>query len=125
MDVVRKGHGITLACAGNMLSIGMQAWNKLNEDGKQITLLSISDWSDLHPDEIKAMASNEHLVTLEDHNVKTGLGTAISSAMMEQNVSTHMIKLGVTEYASSGKPADLYKSLGMDADSVVKKIRAL
>ncbi len=125
MDVIRKGTGIALACAGNMLSIGLEAWNKLNESGLQITLLSISDWSDLHPDEIKAMATNKHLVTLEDHNVKTGLGTAIASAMMEQNVSTHLVKLGVTEYASSGKPADLYKSLGMDADSVVEKIRTL
>ncbi|MDF1545833.1 MAG: transketolase C-terminal domain-containing protein [bacterium] len=125
MDIIREGEEVALVCAGNMLSIGLETWNKLNESGKKSSLISISDWSDLHPEDVKSMADFKHLVTLEDHNVKTGLGTAIASAMMEQSLSTHLVKRGVSEYASSGKPPDLYKSLGLDADSVANLIKSL
>jgi len=33
-----------------------------------------------------------------------------------------MTRMGITEYASSGNPAELFKMLGLDADAVVKKI---
>ena len=125
MEEIRKGNKVALVCAGNMLSHGLKAWELLKSQSTALALYSISDWSDLHADDIRSLASYEHLVTLEDHNVKTGLGTALASAIMEQNLSTHLVKLGVTKYASSGKPAELYKLLGLDPESVAKVIGSL
>ena len=65
------------------------------------------------------------VVVLEDHNVKTGLGTTIGSALLEAGHAVSLTKLGVTEYAPSGKPADLYRMLGLDGASVAEKIKSL
>ncbi len=85
-------------------------------------MICVSDWSDFHPDDIEMLASYKHLVVLEDHNVKTGLGAALAVELYEAGAKTTMTRMGVTEYASSGEPADLFKMLGLDADSVVEKI---
>jgi len=125
MDVVRKGERLVLVTAGNMLADALGAWNMLANDGHQIALVSVSDWSDMHAEDLSMLAEFGHIVTLEDHNVKTGLGTALSAAMFEAGHAARFTKLGVTQYASSGKPHDLYRMLGIDAESVAERIREL
>jgi transketolase len=123
METIRKGEQIALVSAGNMLPYAMQAWISLNQGGNRISLISVSDWSDLHVDDLKMLANHQTIVTLEDHNVKNGLGTSIAAAMFERGLKAKLVKLGVTHYASSGKPDDLYKMLGIDASGVVATIR--
>jgi len=122
MDQLRSGETIALVTAGNMAPVAMEAWNKLHYEGCTVSLICVSDWSDFHPDDIEMLASYKHLVVLEDHNVKTGLGAALAVELYEAGAKTTMTRMGVTEYASSGEPADLFKMLGLDADSVVEKI---
>ncbi|UCG63241.1 MAG: transketolase [Candidatus Zixiibacteriota bacterium] len=125
MDTVRPGEKLALVSAGNMLFAGLEAWKTVKDKGHAIALISVSDWSDLHPDDLKMLAGYEHVVTLEDHNVKTGLGTAIGTAMLEAGLSTRLTKLGVTCYGGSGRPAELYRMLGIDAASVADKLMTL
>lgn len=125
METIRSGERLVLVAAGNMVTNALDAWNRLTADGIRIELISLSDWSDLHLDDLAHVAEFDMVVVLEDHNVKTGLGTAIGSAMMERGYNTRLIKLGVTNYAGSGKPADLYRMLGLDGASVAERIRQL
>jgi transketolase len=108
-----------------MLHRAFDSWSKLNNEGIRVALVSISDWSDLTAEDLKMLAGYSRVVVLEDHNVKTGLGTAIASAMFESGLHTKLTKIGVSEYGSSGKPDELYKLLGMDSDSVATRIRTL
>jgi transketolase len=122
METVRVGEALALVSSGNMLAQAMGAWNKLNEQDRHIALVSVSDWSDLHVDDLEMLASFGRIVVLEDHNVKTGLGTAIATALLENDLSVRMTKLGVTQYAPSGKANELYAILGLDSTSVAKRI---
>ncbi len=125
MEEIRKGADIALISSGNMLFAAMDAYEMLKADGVNVSLYSVSDWSDLHDDDIKTLAVYKHVVVLEDHNIKTGLGTAIGDAMITSGNVVSLTKLGVAKFGSSGKPADLYKMLEMDAASVVRKIREI
>ncbi len=122
MDILRRGETLALVTAGNMSWVAVQAWNKLHEDGKNITLINVSDWSDLHPDDLQMLASYKHLVVLEDHNIKNGLGASLAMSLYEAGSRATLTRMGVTTYASSGKPDELFKLLGLDADSVTEKI---
>jgi transketolase len=125
MDTIRNGEHVALVAAGNMLGVAFRTYEQLESEGTKISLFSVSDWSDLHPDDIKTIASCPRVIVLEDHNVKTGLGTAISSAIFEAGLTTKLTKIGVSDYASSGKPDELYKLLGMDSESVATAVRSL
>lgn len=123
METVREGENLVLAAAGNMLAIALNAWKKLADVGLRVTLVGISDWSDLHPEDLAQLAAYKDVVVLEDHNYKTGLGTAIGAALAEHGLGGRLTRLGVSGYAVSGKPAELYRRLGLDADSVAGRIR--
>jgi transketolase len=125
MEKIRSGKKLALVSAGNMLWVAMDAYNKIGDAQKDVSLYSISDWSDLHDDDIKSLVSYSNVVVLEDHNVKTGLGTSIGDKMIQLGKTTTLTKMGVSRYGSSGKPNDLYKMLGIDADSVLEKIKIL
>ena len=125
MDLIREGENLVLCSSGNMLNRAFDCWSKLNSEGIKVALVNISDWSDLNAADLKMLANFSRVVVLEDHNVKTGLGTAIGSAMFESGLKTKLTKIGVPEYGSSGKPEELYKLLGMDPDSVATRIRTL
>jgi transketolase len=122
MEVIRKGENVALVAAGNMLHVALQAWAKLEKKDIRVTLVSVSDWSDLHEDDLKMLASHAHVVTLEDHNVKTGLGTALAAALMTAGLSVGFTKLGISNYAASGKPDELYRMLGIDAETVATRV---
>jgi len=125
METIRSGGDVALVCAGNILFVGLQVWKMLKDQGIDITLVSVSDWSDLHQSDLSMLASHPVVVTMEDHNVKTGLGNAIAANMFRAGLSTLLTNLGLTGYAPSGKPNDLYRLLGLDADCVVNKIKTL
>ncbi|MEA2031261.1 MAG: transketolase [candidate division Zixibacteria bacterium] len=125
MDTLRRGEKLALVTAGNMAFVAIDAWNKLNDNGLRVALINVSDWSDLHPDDLQMLAKFEHLVVLEDHNVKTGLGSTLAVALMESGAHSTLTRMGVTGYASSGKPAELFKMLGIDADSVADRIKQI
>lgn len=122
MDAVRKGEQVALVSAGNLLPNALDAWNLLAEQGLRPSLYAVSDWSDLHADDLATLAGYEHVVTVEDHNVKTGLGTALAAAMLEAGHAVKFTRLGVSQYGGSGKPADLYKILGLDGESIAKVV---
>jgi len=122
MEMIRKGEDVVLVSAGNILPVALQAWTALNGSGKRIALVSVSDWSDLHGEDISSLAAYPHVVTLEDHNVKNGLGASLAVQLIEHGYGGALARIGVTQYAASGKPDDLYKMLGLDAGSVAARI---
>ncbi|UCC44273.1 MAG: transketolase [Candidatus Zixiibacteriota bacterium] len=125
MELIRKGEGLVLVAAGNMLAQGFAAWSRLDDKGRSISLMSVSDWSDLHPDDLSMLAEYEHVAVLEDHNIRTGLGTAVGAGMIENRFHTRLTKMGVAGYAPSGNSSELYTKLGLDGNSVAEKLRAL
>lgn len=122
MEWIRRGEEVALVAAGNMLTTAMTAWTQLGAEGMRPSLVSISDWSSFHADDLKTLARYHQVITLEDHNVKTGLGTTLAAAFNEHRMNVPITKLGVTKYASSGNPDDLYRLLGIDSSSVAKVV---
>lgn len=125
MDVLRRGEKLALVTAGNMAGIALEAWEGLEKEGARIGLVNVSDWSEFHPDDLQMLDSYDHIVVLEDHNVKTGLGVALAAALYEAGARVRMTRMGVTAYASSGKPIELFAALGLDPDTIAQKIRQL
>jgi len=124
METIRTGKNTAVVASGNMLWTAMDACKQLKDSKIDITVISVSDWSDLHPDDIKTLSTYKNIVTIEDHNVKTGLGTMLSEKLYQSGSSAKLTKLGVTRYGSSGKPNDIYKMLEMDAEAIIKRVKS-
>lgn len=112
-DTVRKGNDLTIISTGNMLTHALKGCEMLKKDGINPTLINISCPSDIDVEDLKSAAKTGLIITIEDHNVKTGVGTAIGTLIAENGINVKFRKLGATSYNSSGKSNELYKLAGL------------
>jgi len=124
-DRFRSGEGPTIVCAGNMLPYALEAWNLLARDSLRVDLVSVAAWSDLSDGDAAHAARHGRIVTVEDHNPKTGLGTWLQVRLSELGLPARVRKLGVTSYSSSGPAKELYRLMGLDGASIAKAVREL
>jgi transketolase len=122
-DRIRSGEGPTIVCAGNMLPYALDAWNLLAKEAHRVDLVSVASWSDLSDEDVRFAARHGKIVTVEDHNPKTGLGTWLQVRLSELGLAPVVRKLGVTSYASSGPAKELYRRMGLDGASIAAAVR--
>jgi transketolase len=70
-----------------------------------------------------ARATNNTIITVEDHYDHGGLGDAVLSAVGSEGIKVH--KLAVTEIPHSGKPEELLDRYGISAKHIIEKVRSL
>jgi transketolase len=121
-DLLRDGKDAAILTMGGMVYKAIQAWQKLREKGVAVQVLNISCSSDLDSEAILKAAKTGILITYEDHHIQTGLGSLIANFIAERGLRVRFRKLGIKQYGSSGKPDELYRSQGLDVESLVQAV---
>jgi transketolase len=123
--VLREGDKATVVAAGVTLYEALKAADALKSEGVNITVIDAYSIKPLGKDVILAAAkkTNNTVVTVEDHYAEGGLGDAVAGELSPDGVKVH--KLAVTSLPRSGKPEELLAHFGIDAASIVKKVKAL
>ncbi|MBN2805666.1 MAG: 1-deoxy-D-xylulose-5-phosphate synthase [Prolixibacteraceae bacterium] len=68
----------------------------------------------------------ELIVTVEDGAIKGGLGSTVIDFMNRHNYHAKVVTLGIPDYfVEHGKPEELYRECGFDAEGIEKSIREL
>lgn len=71
----------------------------------------------------EARECNNTIITVEDHYLEGGLGSAVARALSDTDI--RVIQLAVSELPRSGKPEELRAWAGIDADCIIKKVKEL
>jgi transketolase len=74
---------------------------------------------------VREAAATGAIVTVEDHNVRCGLGAMVTETLGDERLSCRLARLGVHRYGASGKPAALYREMGIDAEAVTAAMERL
>ncbi len=73
---------------------------------------------------IKAAAKTGKIVTVEEHSIIGGLGSAVCD-VVAQKAPAKVLKIGINDvYGESGPAKELVKKYGLDADSIYEKVKA-
>jgi 1-deoxy-D-xylulose-5-phosphate synthase len=118
--VRREGQQIALLAFGNMLKPALAAAEQLNA-----TVVDMRFIKPLDEACIMEMATrHDLLVTLEDHAVMGGAGSAVGELLHEENCAVPLLKIGIPDaFIEHGKPGELHEALGMDAPGVLRQVR--
>ena len=116
---------VTVVAAGVTLYEALKAADALKGEGIGITVIDAYSIKPLGKDVIKAAAKKTKnlVVTVEDHYAEGGLGDAVAGELSAEGIKVH--KLAVRELPRSGKPAELMAKYGIDADAIVRQVKAL
>jgi transketolase len=125
--VLRQNAGdkVTVVAAGVTLHEALKAAETLKSSGIGITVVDAYSVKPLAKDVLQAAAqkTNHTIITVEDHYAEGGLGDAVAGELSCAGVKVH--KLAVRELPRSGKPEELLARHGIDADAIVKAVKAL
>jgi transketolase len=118
-----EGRDLTLVACGVMVSVGLEVVELLRAKGVRAGLLDVHTVKPLDPQALEeAAAATPLVVTLEDHNIIGGLGSAVAE-LVSETCPRRVLRIGVPDsFSESGSPAELFHKFGMDADSIVTRI---
>jgi len=122
-DRVREGDDLAIVSTGHALPHALAGWKLLADEGSRVDLYSVASLFDLADGEVERMARHGLIVSVEDHNPRTGLGTQLQARLNELGIACRVRKLGVTRYSSSGPAKELYAAMGLDGPSIARAVR--
>lgn len=122
IDSVRQGTDATIMTCGCMLAPAIKAWEALKTKGVSVRVLNVSCPKDLDEDVLAEAAANGIIITCEDHNVHTGLGSIVANHLATRGLRARLRKLGVAAYGMSGPTSDVFKAAGLSADAIVQAV---
>ena len=122
--VLREGTDVTIIATGLEVSESLEAAKKLEADGISAKVINIHTIKPL--DEklvIESAKETGKVVTVEEHSVIGGLGSAVCDVLSEQ-LPTPVLKIGVNDvFGHSGPAVELIKEFGLDGDSIAAKVK--
>ena len=103
----------------------MEAAEKLAADGIDAEIINIHTIKPIDKDIIINSAKKTgKVVTVEEHSVIGGLGSAVADVLIE-NYPVKMKKVGVQDvFGESGTAAQLLTKFGLDGDGVYKSVKS-
>jgi transketolase len=122
--ILKDGKDVTIVATGLMVSEALEAANMLENDGINARVINIHTIKPLDKDIIcKAASETGLIVTVEEHSVIGGLGSAVAEAVTECT-PVPVVKIGVNdEYGHSGPAVDLLKEFGLCADNIAATVK--
>lgn len=121
---LRDGKDIAIIATGLMVSEAIEAAKALSAEGIDAMVINIHTIKPIDKDIIINAAKKTGLIlTVEEHSVIGGLGSAVADVLAE-NYPAKMVKIGVNdEFGHSGPAVDLLKEFGLCAENIVNKAR--
>jgi transketolase len=116
---------LTIVAGGVTLFEALAASDQLRAEGINVRVIDIFSVKPIDEETLRAsaQATNNLILTVEDHSAWGGIGDAVASAVSPVGVKVH--SLGVRELPRSGKPEELLAAYGIDRGAIVKKVKEL
>jgi transketolase len=109
-----------------MVYEALEVAKKLASENISVEVINCHTIKPLDKKTILASAKKtKKVLTLEDHQVHGGLGSAVAE-MLAENFPVPMKIMGVQDtFGESGKPDELYKKYGLSQEHIIKNIKEI
>ena len=122
---LKDGKDMTIIATGLCVSESLEAAKLLAADGIDARVINIHTIKPLDRElVVKSALKTGKVVTVEEHSVIGGLGSAICDVLCEE-APTKVLKIGINDvFGESGPALELIKKYGLDAEGIYKKVKA-
>ena len=119
-----EGTDATVIATGVTVAESLKAQEILKEKGVDIRVIDMHTIKPIDKDIIiKAAKETKKIITIEDHNIIGGLGTAVCEVLSEE-YPTKVIRLGIKDtFGTSGKGSDLMKYFNITSEDIIEEIK--
>jgi 1-deoxy-D-xylulose-5-phosphate synthase len=119
-EIRRQGKRIAILAFGSMVKPALEAGEKLDA-----TVANMRFVKPLDAELVRQLAAtHELLVTVEEHQIMGGAGSAVLEALADSGAKTLLLGLP-DRFIDHGDPAKLLSAVGLDAEGIRKSIRSV
>ncbi|MGM0210290.1 MULTISPECIES: transketolase family protein [unclassified Enterococcus] len=125
-ETIREGKDVAIVATGLMVAKAKEAAEKLAQEGIDAKVINISTIKPLDANLLLSTAKEvKGFVTVEEHNVHGGLGSAVSE-LLSQNEPKKIKMVGVQDkFGKSGNPDKLFEMYGLTVANIVEAAKSL
>lgn len=122
-EILNQGKDAVIFATGTLVYESLKAAEILENEKLKVYVVNIHTIKPIDANLIIDLAKKTNcVITAEDHNVIGGLGSAVAEVLSE-NYPCIMKRIGLQDtYAESGKPDELYKKYGLNAESIAEEV---
>jgi 1-deoxy-D-xylulose-5-phosphate synthase len=119
-EIRRRGKKVAILAFGSMLQPALEA-----AEGLDATVANMRFVKPIDAELVKELATtHDLLVTVEEHQVMAGAGSAICELLAKEGIEKQVLMLGLPDrFIDHGDPARLLASIGLDAAGIQNSIR--
>jgi transketolase len=120
-----EGEDISLIATGYMVHKALEAAGRLAQEGFSVGVYDHPTIKPLDKESVIAAARRRRLVvSIEEHNIYCGLGSAVAEVLAEAGMAVPLRRLGLPDvYGGVGEREDLLRKYGLDAAGIVRAVR--
>ena len=120
---IGEGTDATVIATGLCVSEALKAKEELEKEGINIRVVDIHTIKPIDKELIvKCAKETKRIITIEEHNIIGGLGTAVCEVLSEE-YPTKVIRMGIKDtFGTSGKGTELMKYFNITAEDIIKEI---
>jgi transketolase len=125
---IRKGKDLVVFATGSIVCDVLQTAEVLKEKGLDIGVINVHTIKPLDIEGVLQLSQTYHRwISVEEHNVIGGLGSALSEVITNKNLDVRLEKIGLADSFAKGHGAydDLKKANGLGVDSIARAIKKL
>lgn len=119
-----EGKRATIFATGMMVAEALKAKEELEKEGINIRVIDIHTIKPIDKEIIiKSAKETEKLISIEEHSVIGGLGTAISEVLTDK-YPAKLIRLGMKDcFGKSGNAQALLKYFGLTSKEIIEEVK--
>ena len=123
MIQIGEGTDATVFATGVTVAEALDAQEALKNKGINIRVVDVFSIKPIDREMIvKCAKETKKLISVEDHNIIGGLGTAISEVLTDE-YPTKLVRLGINDtFGKSGEAKELMKYFKIDKQAIIDKI---
>ena len=119
--VMNEGTDVTIIASGHLVWEAIQAAEALEAQGVSAEVINLATIKPLDEDAIVRSAEKTRaIVVAEEHNSAGGIGELIAGVLAAKCPTPMEFINGKDRFGQSGKPLELLKAYGIDADHIVE-----
>jgi transketolase len=124
--ILREGKDAAIIAAGDIMSFALKAVDTLKAQGIATRLIDMHTIKPIDKDAvICAIKDCGNIITVEDHNIINGLGSAVAEVLAEYGKGK-LKRMGVQDrFGESGPYEKLLEANGVSADSIVQEVKKI
>jgi len=120
--VIKQGKDVTLISSGLLVEDTLQAASLLEKEGIGARVINLSSIKPIDEETlIQAAEETKNVVTVENHNVFGGLGSAVCEVLSEKS-PVKIKRMGIRDvFGKSGTNEEMKKYFGLTAEDIKKE----